>query len=170
MKTVHLYRHTDNDGDALTERGIAAARALAASLTPPYDALVSTGAARATQMLEIFRQALGPQAPEVTVEPSLRSYVEDRWRASAKAAGSSELEAIRRVDNDLVEQECVVLGRALGRVFDLLPEGGRGLVVGHSPTNEAAVCGLTGIIPEPLGKGEGLAIVREPDGYEVEPL
>jgi phosphohistidine phosphatase SixA len=42
-----------------------------------------------------------------------------------------------------------------------LPDGGRALVVGHSPTNEAAVLGLAGEIVEPISKGGGVLVVEE---------
>jgi hypothetical protein len=51
--------------------------------------------------------------------------------------------------------------------FDALPDGGRALVVGHSPTNEAAVLGLTGQVIGPMGKGEGVLIVEDAGGYAV---
>jgi hypothetical protein len=51
-----------------------------------------------------------------------------------------------------------------------LPDGGRALVVGHSPTNEAAILGLTGEIVEPLAKGDGVLVIADDDGYSVEPL
>jgi hypothetical protein len=55
-------------------------------------------------------------------------------------------------------------------VVDGLPDQGRALLVGHSPTNEAAVCGLTGQIIAPLGKGEGVLVVEDVGRYEVHPL
>ena len=56
MRYVELRRHTDNEGDRLTPQGAADAEMIGRDrLHPPYAALVSTGAARATQMLEIFR-------------------------------------------------------------------------------------------------------------------
>jgi hypothetical protein len=63
-----------------------------------------------------------------------------------------------------------MLGVALRRVVDSLPEGGRALVVGHSPTNEAAVLGLVGEVVAPLGKGEGVLVVEDGGRYRVEPL
>ena len=48
-----------------------------------------------------------------------------------------------------------MLGATLGRIFTALPDGGRALVIGHSPTNEAAVPGLTRHVIGPMGKGEG---------------
>ena len=51
-----------------------------------------------------------------------------------------------------------------------LLEGGRALVVGHSPTTEAAILGLTGRIVPPLGKGKGVLLVEDGGDYRVEPL
>ena len=63
MRYVELRRHTDNDGDRLTPRGVADAELIGRDrLHPPYAAFVSTGAARATQMLEILRNAAGQDA------------------------------------------------------------------------------------------------------------
>ena len=47
------------------------------------------------------------------------------------------------------------------RVVDGLPESGRALVVGHSPTNEAAVLGLAGRVVPPLGGGPGVLLVKD---------
>jgi hypothetical protein len=121
-------------------------------LHPPYAAFVSTGAARATQMLEILRHAVGQDDTPITPATGLRSSAEDRWRAAGKGA---DLDAMRAVDPDLAERESLLLALALRQVVEGLPEGGRALVVGHSPTNEAAVLGLTGRVVPPLGKGEG---------------
>jgi hypothetical protein len=38
------------------------------------------------------------------------------------------------------------------------------VVVGHSPTNEAAILGLTGQVIGPMGKGEGVLIVDDAAG------
>ncbi len=51
-----------------------------------------------------------------------------------------------------------------------LPEGGRALVAGHSPTSEAAVPGLAGRVVPPLGKGKGVLLVEDGGAYRVEPL
>ena len=59
---------------------------------------------------------------------------------------------------------------ALRQVVDRLPEGGRALVVGHSPTNEAAVLGLAGWVIPPQGKGEGVLLIEDRGDYRVEPL
>jgi hypothetical protein len=80
------------------------------------------------------------------------------------------VEAIRAVDPELVERESWLLGLALRGIADGLPDGGRALVVGHSPTNEAAVLGLTGEVVPPMGKGEGVLLVEDNGHYRVEAL
>ena len=106
-----------------------------------YQLAVSTGAQRASQAVACMLAGLG--------QPGLRSDAEDRWRAiKGEASGS---------------------GVAAFRVFDSLDDGGRALVVGHSPTNEAAVLGLTGEVVDPMGKGEGVLVVADA-GFSVEPL
>jgi hypothetical protein len=172
MRYVELWRHTDNDGDALTQDGIRAAEAIGRDrLSPPYAAFVSTGAGRATQMLEILRRAAGQEDQPITEAAGLRSSVEDRWREAARAAGKgADVEAMRRVDPDLVERESQLLGSALRSVLDALPDGGRALVVGHSPTNEAAVLGLAAVVVSPLGKGEGVLVVEDQGGLAVDRL
>jgi hypothetical protein len=172
MRTVELLRHTDNDGDRLTADGIAAAEAIGRErLSPPYALFGSTGASRATEMVEILRRSVGQEDVPVTMLRGLRSSVEDRWRTAAKAAGKgADLDAIRAIDADLVDKEALLLGSELRGVFDAVPEGGRALVVGHSPTNEAAVLGLAGEVVGPLGKGEGVLVVEDEGRFEVRML
>ncbi|MFC7595979.1 hypothetical protein ACFQU3_11715 [Terrabacter sp. GCM10028922] len=169
---MELRRHTDNDGDDLTALGVADAEAIGREgLQPPYAAFISSGAARATQMVTILRHAAGQDDSPISEVPGLRSSVEDRWRAAAKAAGKgATVERIRGIDPDLVEHEERLLGAALRGVVESLPEGGRALVVGHSPTNEAAVAGLTGEVVEPLGKGAGVLLVEDDGRFTVRPL
>ncbi len=168
---IELRRHTDAENDVLTAEGVAAALEIGARLQGAYQLAVSTGAQRATQTLACFLAALGQQVPGgVVVEPGLRSQVEDRWRAAYEKAGSGALAALREADPELVAEDSERLGAALRRVLDALPDGGRALVVGHSPTNEAAVLGLAGEIMAPLAKGAGVHLVARVDGYHVEPL
>jgi broad specificity phosphatase PhoE len=170
-REIELRRHTDADGDVLTAEGVAAALEIGAGLAGDYHVAVSTGAQRATQTLACFLAALGRKVPGgVVIEPGFRSQVEDQWRAAYQKAGSGALEALREADPGLVEEDSQRLGSALRRVVDGLPDGGRALAVGHSPTNEAAVFGLTGDIVPPLAKGAGIRIVAADGGYEVELL
>ena len=82
------------------------------------------------------------------------------------------VELRRHTDNDpdLVEQEAWLLGTALRQVVDPLPQEGLALVVGHSPTNEAAVLGLTGRSVPPMGRGEGILLIEDDGTYRIEPL
>jgi broad specificity phosphatase PhoE len=132
---------------------------------------VSTGAQRATQTVGCLLAALGQPVPDgVVVEPGLRSEREDRWRAVAKEADGGDLAAIRAADPAFVDQEAASLGAALGRVLERLGDGDRALVVGHSPTNEAAVLGLTGELVAPLGKGAGILVTEDGGSFRVETL
>jgi broad specificity phosphatase PhoE len=170
-RQIELRRHTDNDGDALTPEGVRAALEIGARLAGGYDVAVSTGAQRATQTLACFLAALGERVPGgVVVEPGLRSNTEERWRAAYEQAGSGELAALRLADRELVEEDSAVLGAALRRLLDHLSDGGRALVVGHSPTNEAAVLGATGQEVPPLAKGAGVLVTAEAGRFTVETL
>jgi broad specificity phosphatase PhoE len=168
---VELRRHTDNDGDVLTADGVAAALQLGTGLAGGYRVAVSTGAQRATQTVGCLLAALGQPVPDgVVVEPGLRSEREDRWRAVAKEADGGDLAAMRAVDPQFVDEEAAALGAALGRVLDRLADGQRALAVGHSPTNEAAVLGLTGQLVAPLAKGAGVLVAADERGFRVDPL
>lgn len=172
MRYLELRRHLEGDGHTLTEEGVAAAERIGQTgLRPPYTLFASTGAERADQTVKILRRAAGQDELPILAVPGLRSAVEDRWREVAKAAGKgADLEAMRALDPDLVYAETRLLGPMLREIVDALPEGGRALVVGHSPTNEAAVLGLTGQLVAPLGKGEGV-LVTEGDGtFDVQRL
>jgi phosphohistidine phosphatase SixA len=172
MRYVEVFRHTDNDDDALSSEGIKAAEKIGRErLSPPYAAFVSTGASRARQMLEILRRAAAQEDVPLTENPALRSSVEDRWRTAAKAAGKgADVEGMRRVDPDLVDKESRLLGGALRQVFDGLNDGERALVVGHSPTNEAAVLGLAAAVVSPMGKGDAVLVTERDGAFQVEPL
>jgi broad specificity phosphatase PhoE len=168
---VELRRHTDDDGDALSEAGVRAALEIGSGLGGGYELLVSSGAQRATQTLACFACTLAQPVPGgVVVEAGLRSRVEDRWRAAYRQAGSADLAALREADPELVREDSAVLAAALRRVLARLPDGARALAVGHSPTNEAAVLGLTGTIIEPMAKGAGVLVVAEGDEARAEPL
>jgi broad specificity phosphatase PhoE len=171
QRQIELRRHTDADGDVLSAEGVAAALEIGARLRGGYQLAVSTGAQRATQTLACFLAALGQPVPDgVVVEAGLRSLVEERWRAAYQKAASGALDALREADPELVAEDSERLGAALARVLERLPDGGEAIVVGHSPTNEAAVLGLTGEIVAPLAKGAGVRVLAGYDGFRVAPL
>lgn len=168
MKTVELRRHTASDGDQLTPEGMHAAVEIGAQLVDDYDLLVSSGAQRATQTLACFLAGAGRKFPSgVGVDPAFRSAVEDRWFKAARQSGGGGLEEFLKVDPDLVAEEAGRFGNALRRVFDAIPEGGRALVVGHSPMHEVAVYGLTKEIIPSISKGAGVVVLQDGDRFTV---
>lgn len=169
-KTIVLVRHTDNDGDVLTPQGVADAVAIGQSLDGAFDVAASSGAQRATQTVGCLLGGLGEAVPGgVVVIEALRSTVEDRWRDAYRKAGAGDLASLRSADPDLVATDSATLADGLRSLLAMLPDRGRALAVGHSPTNEAAVLGLTGTIILPLGKGEYVVIVESPTGFLVTP-
>ena len=170
-KTVELRRHTAADGDVLTDEGIRAAVEIGGRLDGDYDVMITSGAQRATQTAACFLAGSGTSASGgVVVDARFRSNVEDRWKAAYEAAGAGDIESFQKADPDLVATESLRFGTALRDVFSRLREGGRALVVGHSPMQEAAVYGLTGEVVEPLSKGAGIRVVADGGRYSVEPL
>lgn len=168
-KTLKVLRHTDNDDDVLTGDGITEALRVGADLDGEYALAVSTGAQRATQTLACILANPGLRARRgVLVEAGLRSDHEDRWRAAYQEAGGGELADFQRVAPEFVDEEATTLGAALQRVADLLDDGERALIVGHSPTNEAAVLGLTGEPIASMGKGDAITVVIDGDDARVE--
>jgi broad specificity phosphatase PhoE len=94
-RTVDLVRHSDSEGDVLTEEGVRAAVELGRRLIGGYDLLVSSGAQRATQTLACLLCGLGQQVDGgVLVDPGFRSAVEDRWRDAAQRARGKDMEAL----------------------------------------------------------------------------
>lgn len=171
VREVEIRRHTDNEDDVLSDEGIEQALEIGRKLRGGYEVVVSTGAQRATQSAACFLAALGDTVPKgVVVNAGLRSDREERWKEAYQEAGSGELSAFRSVAPDFVQEEAERLGSALREVLETLPDGGRALVVGHSPTNEAAVFGLTGEEVGPLSKGAGVLVVEEDGTFRVKPL
>lgn len=170
-KTVELRRHTAADGDVLTDEGIRAALEIGIRLDTNYDIVISSGAQRATQTAACILAGSGKKvAGGVVVDERFRSDVEDRWRAAYKASGAGDIVSLREADPELVEQESQLLAEALSDVFRNLPEGGRALIVGHSPMQEAAVYGLTHEVVAPLSKGAGIEVSVDDNEYLVAAL
>lgn len=170
-KEIELMRHTDNDGDALTPEGVAAALEIGARLAGGYRLMASSGAQRATQTAACLIAALGEEVPGgVIVETGLRSDREDEWRTAYSKAGAGDLHALREADRTLVDDDSAALAVGLRHIFDVLEDGQRALAVGHSPTSEAAIFGLSGIVVDPLGKGERVLIAEAEGEFRITPL
>lgn len=163
-KEIELRRHTDNEGDVLTTDGVVEAVEIGTGLRGGYRLAAASPAARALQTVACLLAGLGETVPDgVFVEPGLRSSREDDWRDAYSKAGCGDLPSLREADPDLVRNDSAALAGGLRSIFDRLDDGDRALAVGHSPTSEAAVYGLTGEVVDPLGKGEGV-IVADTDG------
>lgn len=164
-RSLEIRRHTDNDGDVLSADGVTAAVNIGRDeLDGPYALAVSSGAQRATQTIACMLAGLGQGvAGGVIVDEAFRSAREDEWRAAYQETGSGHLDDLRRAAPELVDEDAEVLAAALRRTLDRLGDGERALVVGHSPTSEAAVLGLTGTTVGPLGKGEAIVVSVDDD-------
>jgi phosphohistidine phosphatase SixA len=168
-KWVELRRHTACDGDVLTPDGIRAAVDIGRRLHDRYDILVSSGAQRATQTIACMLAGMThPVERGVTVDGGFRSAVEQRWFAAASSAKGGDLESFRKVDPDLVEKESALFAAAIRRIFAQLPEGGRAMIVGHSPMHEAAVYGLCGEVTPPISKGGAVVVAADGKSYRLE--
>lgn len=164
MRALELRRHAprDPDEDRLSSDGEILAERVGKDLQGPYDAVFTSPARRAAETAAWFLRGLGHPVPAMHgVAEGLASEVEDRWRAAAKSAGSSRMDAIERVDTDLVKKESALLADTVRRLIADLPKGGHGLAVGHSPLIEVAVYGLVGTVVDPLRECEGVLLVQE---------
>ena len=167
MRSLELRRHAKRDKteDKLSPEGRAEAERVARTLVGDYAVVFVSPAQRAAETADLF---VGTS--EHVVVSGFVSEVEDRWRAAGKAAGSSRISAIREQDADLVASETERLGGVLRDLQAKVPEGGRGLAVGHSPLIEAGVFGLTGEEIDPLSECEGVLLVEDEGRYRVEQL
>jgi broad specificity phosphatase PhoE len=169
-RTVDLRRHTEAEGDTLTPNGVRAAVEIGSRLGG-YDLVISSGAQRATQTIACFLAGMGQKVMGgVVVNTGFRSQDEARWMETARGAEGKDLAAFRKVDPEFVAKEAALLGDALRAVIDAMPDGGRALVVGHSPTTEAAVLGLTGEVVAPIAKGAGVRVLEDGGRYHLQPL
>ena len=162
MKTVELRRHTASDGDRLTPEGIAAAVEIGSRLTAPYDLLIQA--------------AIRIETVDGDINAAIAQYkkLADQYEKADRAVAAMALlhlaEAQEKTDKALVEDEARRFGGALRRVFEALGDGGRALIVGHSPMHEAGVYGLTGQVIAPIPKGGGVRIVQDGRDFRIEPL
>jgi broad specificity phosphatase PhoE len=167
-KLIELRRHTANDGDVLTEDGVAAALRIGRRLSGPYDLVVSSGAQRATQTAACFLATMAiPVRGGVVVDEGFRSLDEDRWRAIYAKTSRGDLEAFLIADRAFVEAEGRRFLDALRRVTAHTSEAGRSLVVGHSPMLEAAVWAATEQTIAALGKGGGVVLMFADGAFAI---
>jgi broad specificity phosphatase PhoE len=168
VRALELRRHAprDPEADRLSPEGRRLAEETGRDLPGGYAVLFSSPAKRAAETAAWFLRGLGQRLPGGHgVSEGLGSAMEDRWRAAAKAAGTGRVDAVRRQDPELVDEESQRLAGGVRELLAHVPEGGRGLAVGHSPLIEAAVLGLTGRVVDPLKECEG--VLLEDHGDDV---
>jgi len=129
---------------------------------PDEDALSSEGRAQA----EHVGATLPTDYAVVFVSPAKRAAETVAWflRGSRQLLPDHAIVA-GLVDGDADQAEVVA------DLFGRVPDGGRGLAVGHTPLLERAVEALTGVAIRPLGECEGVRLIRDDHGtYRVEEL
>ena len=136
MKSLELRRHAprDPDADRLSKDGQALALKVGHDLPGGYAAVFTSPAKRAAETAAFFLRALGQQLPQT-----------------------------HGVSDDLAVDDAERLSRAVRQILDAIPEGGRGLAVGHTPRIEKAVKALTGQEIGPLAECEGVLLEKEDD-------
>jgi phosphohistidine phosphatase SixA len=136
VRSLELRRHAprDPDADRLSKDGQALALKVGHDLPGGYVAVFTSPAKRAAETAAFFMRALGQQLPQ-----------------------------IHGVSDDLSVDDPDRLARGVRQILHAIPEGGRGLAVGHTPLIEKAVEALTGQRIEPLAECEGV-LLEENDG------
>lgn len=141
MRELELRRHARRDAaaDRLSPAGRAQAEDVGRDGGVRYDAVFVSPATRAAETAAWILRGAGQQLPEHAVIPGLAGRDATGGSPEAMAAGVRAL---------LAE----------------VPEGGRGLAVGHTPFIERAAFGLTGREPNPMAECEGLLVTLDEGG------
>ncbi len=139
MRTLEVRRHArrDPDADELSPQGRAQAEHVGRTLGGPFDIVFVSPAQRAAETIAWFLRGLGAQLPPHGVIPGLAGEGTDR--------------------------SPLAMAGVLAALLDAVPEGGRGLAVGHTPLIERAVLGLVAEEIEPLAECEGVLLTKEGD-------
>jgi len=145
VRSLELRRHARRDPaeDRLSDEGRAQATDVGGALGGGYDVVFTSPALRAAETLDRLLRARDEPAPVPEVVPGLAGRGTD--------GGPTEL------------------GRVLAELLARVPEGGRGLAVGHTPLIERGIEGLTGRTIESLGECEG-ALLTDDGRIEVREL
>lgn len=145
MRTLEVRRHAIRDphADRLSPEGRAQAESLGRELatTGGYDVVFVSPAQRAAETVAYLLRGLGRPLLRHAVIPGLAGEGTDR--------------------------SPLAMAGVLSALLDAVPEGGRGLAVGHTPLIERAVLGLVAAEIEPLAECEGVLLTRERDDGPV---
>ena len=136
MRSLQLRRHARRDptADRLSPQGRAQAEDLGRSLAIPFDAVFVAPAERAAETMAWILRGMGTQLPPHDVVPGL---------GGRDGQGPDEMAEVVRA------------------MLERLPDGGRGLAIGHTPLIERAVLGLIGREIEPLAECEGVLVTDD---------
>ena len=134
MRALELRRHAPRDPreDKLSKDGQALALHIGKDLPGGYVAVFTSPARRAAETAAYFMRALGQQLPQIHgVSQELASDDEDQLTAGVRT------------------------------ILSEIPDGGRGLAIGHTPLIERAVFALTHQHIGPLAECEGVLLEEE---------
>jgi phosphohistidine phosphatase SixA len=143
MRSLELRRHAkrDRDADRLSVEGRLQAEEVGRTLDGTYAVVFVSPAQRAAETVAWFLRATGQQLPSHGVIPGLAGEGTDR--------------------------SPLAMAGVVTALLDAVPDGARGLAVGHTPLIERAVLGITAEEIEPLGECEGVLLIREDDEHPV---
>jgi broad specificity phosphatase PhoE len=164
MRELELRRHAERakEADALSPEGRTHAESVGRTLPTDFGLVFVSPAKRAAETVAWFLRGSGQPVPSHGVVAGLASEAEDRWRAAGKAAGSSRIDDVMSVDPRLVADESARLAAVIrNELFAHIPNGMKGLAVGHSPLIEAGVYGLLNVVVEPLRECEGVHLTMD---------
>jgi phosphohistidine phosphatase SixA len=141
MRSLELRRHANRDptADRLSAEGILQADDVGRTLSGGYAVVFVSPAQRAAETVARFLRSLGEQLPPHDVVPGL----------AGQEPGDPTAEGMARTVRELLAQ---------------VPEGGRGLAVGHTPLIERAAEGLSASSIEPLAECEGILVEQDDAG------
>lgn len=141
MKQLELRRHAHRDpaADRLSPEGRAQAEDVGRSAGHTYDLVFVSPAERAAETAAWLLRGSGQQLPEHAVIPGLAGRDASGGSPEGMAAGVRMLLA-------------------------MLPDGGVGLAISHTPFVERAAFGLDGREVEPFSECEGVLAIQDDEG------
>ncbi len=151
-----FLRHTLNDGDVLTDEGVAAAVAIGHSLADQaFPLVVVSGMQRAAQTAACVL-AVGSASGQrgVFVHQGFGSDDWKGWGDLIKRTGSDDVQDLAKADAARYERVRQRVNEAMSWTADRLGSSGEALIVSHSPIIEFAIWELSGKPPAPFERGQ----------------
>jgi broad specificity phosphatase PhoE len=151
-----FLRHTLNEGDALTDEGVASALNIGSSLADRDFALVVVSGMQRTAQTAACVLAAGSTSGRngVFVHEGFGSDDWKGWGDLIKRVGSSDVKDLARADEARYEDVRKRVKDAMNWTADRLGFPGEALIVSHSPIIEFAIWELTGKPPAPFERGQ----------------